>query len=586
MINQTTPWNRRPACVPSTQLVTAGLLAFTLCAGGCMSNPFKQGPLDTHTVATKDRLHNIGVFQLQRAPDDASSNSQSQLVQAQADYADVESLDLSLSDARTAALANNLGLSATLIAPEIANQRVNQERAAFDSVFTLAASWADTDAPTSSTLVGSQSRNQSIAPGIRIPLMTGGTVTVSAPVNRFSSNNTFSTLNPAWTTDLEISLSHNLLRGAGRRATTHALRLADLDRQTSLAQTKLEVIRILADVDRAYWRLYASTKALEVVEQQYTVAQTQLESAQRKRQAGTGTEVDVVRAQSGLADRVESIILAQNDVKLQQRTLKQLINMPGLSVDTTTRLLPDSTPDPVEYLYDLESLTSSAVDNRMEMLELEIQLARQAAAIGFAENQKLPLVALNYTYRVNGLAGSLGNSYDILAQNEFEDWSVGLNAEFPLGNEAAKASLAQAILSRLQSLASRDAREQAITTEILNAVDNLQSTWHRILASQESVLLNARLLAAEKRQFDVGRSTSTIVLDADANLANARLAEIRAIVDYQIAQIDLAVASGTLLGQAKVEWNTDPKLLGDDSRAKANDGVTPYKPGSGIWTNP
>ncbi|MBL4809599.1 MAG: TolC family protein [Phycisphaerales bacterium] len=586
MTNKNTPWHRRPACVPHAQLLATGLLAYTLCAGGCMSNPFKQGPLDTHTVTTKERLHNIGVFQLQRAPEDSTRHTKAQLTQAQTDYANVQTLDLTLSDARAAALSNNLGLSATLIAPEIAAQRVNQERAAFESVFTLNASWNETDAPTASTLVGSQARNQSITPGIRIPLMTGGNITVSAPINRSANNNSFSTLNPAWTTDLEISLSHNLLRNAGRRATTHALRLADYDRQTSLAQTKLEVIRVLANVDRAYWRLYASTKALEVVEQQYTVAQTQLASAQRKRNAGTGTDVDIVRAQSGVADRVEAIIRAQNDVKLQQRTLKQLINMPGLTVDTTTRIIADSTPDPVEYLYDLNQLTTAAVQNRMEMLELQIQLARQAAAIGFAENQKLPLIALNYTYRINGLAGSLENSVDVLAQNEFEDWSIGLNAEFPLGNEAAKASLAQAILARLQSLATRDARQQSITTEVLNAVDNLQSTWHRILASQESVLLNARLLAAEKRQFDVGRSTSTIVLDADANLANARLSEIRAIVDYQIAQIDLAVASGTLLGQAKVEWNSDPKILDDDHRTKANQGVTPYKPSSGIWTKP
>lgn len=554
--------------------------------GGCMSNPFAEGPLDTVTVAHKDRLHNIAVFNLERAPTDENHTSESQLQKAQADYSNVEQIDLTLENARAAALSNNLGLSATLIAPEIAEQNVNRERAAFESVFTLAASWAETDAPTSSALVGSQSRNQSFIPGIRIPLMTGGNITVSAPINRFSTNNAFSTLNPAWTSDLELSFSHNLLRGAGRRATTHALRLADLDHQSSLAQTKLEVIRVLADVDRAYWRLYASTKALEVVEQQHTVALNQLKSAQRKRRAGTGTEVDVVRSQSGVADRVEAIILAQNDVKLRQRTLKQLVNMPGLDVSTSTRVLTESAPDPVEYLYDLEQLTDSALQNRMEMLELEIQLVRNAASIAFAENQKLPLVALNYTYRVNGLAGSLGNSYDQLAQNEFEDWSIGLNAEFPLGNDAAKASLAQAILARLQSLNTKEARVQSITTEVLNAVDNLQSTWHRILASRESVLLNARLLEAESRQFDVGRSTSTDVLDADANLANARLAEIRAIVDYQIAQIDLAVATGTLLGQAKVHWHSDPDLLSDENKARANEGVTPYKPGSGIWTSP
>ncbi|MBO6513297.1 MAG: TolC family protein [Phycisphaerales bacterium] len=572
----------RSLLLAATCTATASLTLLS----GCTSNPFSKSPFDTTAVASKDRLHKIDVFQLERAPEDASTDTKQQLEEAQTDYANVEQLELSLSDARTAALANNLGLSATLIAPEIAAQRVNQELAAFESAFTLSASWNETDAPTATALVGSQSRNQSITPGVRIPLMTGGEINVSAPINRNATNNAFATLNPAWTSDLQVSLSHNLLRNAGRRATTHALRLADFDRQTSLAQTKLEVIRVLADVDRAYWRLYAATKALEVVEQQYTVAQSQLETAQRKRKAGTGTEVDIVRAQSGAADRIEAIIRAQNDVRIQQRALKQLINMPGLTVDTETRIITESAPDPVEYLYNLESLTQAAVANRMEMLELEIQLARQAAQIGFAENQKLPLLALNYTYRVNGLAGSLGNSVDMLAQNEFEDWSVGLNAEFPLGNEAAKASLAQAILARLQTMASREAREQVITTEIHNAVDNLQSTWHRILASQDSVLLNARLLEAEQRQFDVGRSTSTIVLDADANLANARLSEIRAIVDYQIAQIDLAVASGTLLGQAKVEWESDPHLLGDKSRAKAKEGVTPYHPASGIWTAP
>ncbi|MEM9374329.1 MAG: hypothetical protein AAGA55_11875, partial [Planctomycetota bacterium] len=55
--------------------------------------------------------------------------------------------------------------------------------------------------------------------------------------------------------------------------------------------------------------------------------------------------------------------------------------------------------------------------------------------------------------------------------------------------------------------------------------------------------------------------TSTDVLDADTNLADALLAEIRAVVEYQIAQIDLAVATGTLMGQAGVDWTPrDPRV--------------------------
>ena len=68
------------------------------------------------------------------------------------------------------------------------------------------------------------------------------------------------------------------------------------------------------------------------------------------------------------------------------------------------------------------------------------------------------------------------------------------------------------------------------------------------------------------------------MLDADTRLAEARLSEIRALVEYQIAQIDLAVSTGTLLGQAQVDWAPrDPEDL-----SPAMEGVPSYRPGSGI----
>ena len=41
---------------------------------------------------------------------------------------------------------------------------------------------------------------------------------------------------------------------------------------------------------------------------------------------------------------------------------------------------------------------------------------------------------------------------------------------------------------------------------------------------------------------------------AQTNLADAQRAEISALTEYQIALVDLAYATGTLLGAAKVQW--------------------------------
>lgn len=562
--------------------IRAGLtitLAVVLAAGGCTSNPFRADPLDKDTIVSRDQVRSINALMIERyAREEPSADSGQVLDEARARFAAMETVEMGIGEARVSALENNLGLAATLLAPTIAGERVSGEEARFEAAFTLGASWSETDDAVASTLSSSQAKSQNITPGVRIPLHTGGEITVTAPFSRFETDNAFSTLNPAYTSDVNISLSHNLLRGAGRRVATHSIRIAEYDRQISEAQSKLEVIRVLANVDRAYWRLYASVKALEVVEQQYRVAFEQLESARRKERGGAGTEVDVVRAQSGVADRVEQIIAAQNAVELNERSLKGMMNIPGLDVDSRTRLVIDSVPDPVEYAFDEEELVGSAIDNRMELLELELQLARDAAAIAFAENDKLPLLAMQYTYRINGLGSTLDNSVDTLGRNNFEDWSIGLNAEIPLGNEQRKSTLAQSILARLQRLSTRDARRQAIRQEVYDATTNLSSTWNRILASRESVVLNARVLDAERRQFDAGLRTSRDVLDADARLAEARLAEIRALVDYQIAQIDLAVSTGTLLGQAKVDWA--PREPGDLSPAM--EGVPRYRPASGL----
>lgn len=573
----------------TNSLFAGSLLAFTLIAGGCMSNPFGADPLDKHTVASPERLRSISALLLEQAPESENPQTTAEtLDQSRARFKDIERVDLTLDHARVSSLTNNLGLSATLIAPTIAEERVSEEEGRFEAIFTLNASINDNDNATASTLSSSQSNTRSITPGVTIPLRTGGSLSITLPISRFENDNSFSTLNPSYSSDLNFSLSHNLLRGAGRRAATHSIRLADYDRQISESQTKLEVIRTLAEVDRTYWRLYAWIRALEVVEQQHAVAVAQLERAERKERAGTGTQVDVVRAQSGVADRVEQIIRSQNDVQLGERALKVLLNLPGLDADSSTHFELTSPPDPVEYSFDAKSLKQAAIDNRMELLELELQLARDAASIAFAENQKLPLVALQYTYRINGLGSDLDNSADTLTRNHFESWSVGLNAEIPLGNEQRNATLAQSILSRLQRLATRDSREQSITREVYDAVDQLSSTWNRILAAREAVLLSARVLEAEQRQFNVGRSTTTDVLDADVNLADARLTEIRAVVEYQIAQIDLAVATGTLLGQSKVDWApSDPRIDGDaDGEIRAREGVIPYRPGSGIIMNP
>jgi outer membrane protein TolC len=124
-----------------------------------------------------------------------------------------------------------------------------------------------------------------------------------------------------------------------------------------------------------------------------------------------------------------------------------------------------------------------------------------------------------------------------------------------LGNVAAKSRLRSAFYQRRQRLASRQSRKTLIEVEVLKAVDQLEANWQRILASRQNSILSGRVFQAEKRQFELGLRTSTDVLDAQTKFTEAQSAEILALAEYQIAQVDLAFATGTLLGAAKVRWD-------------------------------
>jgi outer membrane protein len=468
-----------------------------------------------------------------------------------------QELMLNLEQCRALTLENSLELKVQLISPAIAAERVSEAEAVFESAFTSNMTFSKTDTPQASFLdeiSGSKVSNLYNNLGVQVPLRTGGTVQFNMADNRLKTGSPFSTFDPSFSSDLSASISQPLLRGAGERANTHAIRIAEYERQITDARTKLEVIRVIAAVDRVYWRLYAARRELEVRKKQYDLAKMLNEQARRFVEAGDKAQVEIIRTEAGVAQQLEAIIIAENNLRDRERELKRTLNKTGLDMLTPTVLIPTTEPIPVRYELDRQQLLDIAFENRMDMLELELQIAEDISSIDYMHNQALPLVTLDYRYNINGLGDSRDDSFDLLFNKRFEDHRVGLSLLVPLGNEASKSRLRQAFYQRRQRLATRENRQALIELDVLNAIDQLEANWQRILASRQSAILDGRLFEAEKRQFELGLRTSTDVLQAQTNFANSQSAEILALAEYQIALVDLSYATGTLLGAAKVRW--------------------------------
>ncbi|CAN5644625.1 TolC family protein [soil metagenome] len=529
------------------------ILLFAFLLPGCQSD-FGAGGTGERVVAP-EKLHTIQPFDISES---ATTQASTEPTTRAAASTQSVSVSLTIEQVRQYALQNNLDLKVTLIDPTIARQQLGVEQARFESLFTTSIAYENTDQPTASQLAGSQTKNLQFSPGVTIPLHTGGSLRFEVPFNRFETNNQFSTLNPAYTSDALVTLTQPLLRGFGTDANAAGIRVAFYRYQESAARTKLEVIRVLAAADRAYWRLYASRQVLAVRKQEYDLATAQLNRARRQAEIGIVAEVDVVRAESGVADKLEAIIIAENEVRNRERELKRLLNEPDLSLDSLTILVPATEPRAVAYQLNAGHLVQQAMAGRMELLEQELRIAEETANVAFARNDLLPLVTLQYTYGINGLGASFDDSLTMVRDANFQDHRVGLTVEVPIGNESARRRVRAALASRMQQLATKEQRGLAIKQEVYNAVDQLEANWQRYLAARKRVVLAARVVEVEQRQFDQGLRTSTDVLDAQTRLANARSDEIAALTEHQIAQIDIAFATGTLLGASHVDWQATP----------------------------
>ncbi len=516
-------------------LLSSGCLA--LGVGGCGIPEFRPKPELAALAAKTREIESVQLTEQSKSPpvsiEEATKELTSELTEPNRPRPMVK---LSLPEVRAAALENNLGLKVDLVDPSIAQQDVDVERARFESVFRASASYRTLQEDGTHSF-------ETFEPSVETPLQTGGSIITGLPI---ADNDGFREAAAS------VSVVQSLLRGAGTQANTYALQIAGYNKGSVDAQTKLQAIGILVNADVTYWNLYQARIQLTVNREQYKLAENQVRVARVKVAAGSAAKIEIVRAEAGLSGALDGVIGAETAVRDWERILKQIMNRPDLPLNAPVDINTVTNPDPKGLDLDQEALAQAALENRMEMADLEFQLAVRDLSIARAKNNLLPRLDLDYTYRAGGQAGNVGGAFEDFFRDPTQEHRVGLFATIPLGNRAAEAEYRRARLAKVQTELSRQQQEQEIRLEVYDAVYGLQQAWRRILAAEQGVARAYRDYRAEQSEFQLGRRTSTDVLLAASQLASARSRQINAFVSYEITQVYLARATGTLLGRGNV----------------------------------
>ena len=141
---------------------------------------------------------------------------------------------------------------------------------------------------------------------------------------------------------------------------------------------------------------------------------------------------------------------------------------------------------------------------------------------------------------------------------KYPNWSVGLRFSVPLGNTAARADVAAAGLKARQARASVAVLEESAGLEIRAALRALETRRKQNEVAVKGVTVAETRLASFLKRGKLGLSTTKDVLDAEANLTQARENLSGARTDFQSALSSLWKSTGELLDRHGVRLGGTP----------------------------
>ncbi|QRK06299.1 TolC family protein [Archangium violaceum] len=338
-----------------------------------------------------------------------------------------------------------------------------------------------------------------------------------------------------------------------RRADISKARLRKEMTGTTLAGDRLELQREAA---YHYWDWVAAGQQLGIVSAQYGLAVTRHEQLARRAAAGDIPQIEHTENERVLLEREAELIAARR--KLEQAALKlslYLRDTEGEPLVVSPSRMPGGLPVPNAVLNaQLDTQLEQALRQRPELRELALQRELFQVDARLARNQAAPAVDLGVS-----VAKDLGAGPANLRPTELQ---ASLTLDVPLQARGARGQRQAAEAKRAAVEAKTRLARDKVATEVRDTLSALHAAYERVGLARSAADVARRLARGELTRFEQGATSLLFVNLREQAAVDAELKEIKALVDYHRAVIDLRAATASQ-EPAPLLDATGPQLPGD-----------------------
>jgi outer membrane protein len=481
-------------------------------------------------------------------------------------------LTLGLQHAIRLMLLNNTEVRINQLQYEQSVFAVQKAYGPFDPVFTASSSPQRSTSPTTSSLQGAQTLSDLTQPttsAFSQTFLTGTNLKVAFNTTRSTTNSSFATFNPSFSSGSTFTLSQPLLRGRGLEINRAPITVARRNVKQSRANFDAQLNEAILNVINQYWALVQAQQNLVVVRESLRLGEESYKRDKRALELGALSPLEIYRSEGTVAQRRLQLIQAEYAIKPLEDQLRRTI---GADLDTRTAALDivlteNAEPSGELAVVDIPAALEMAMSKRPELEAVRWQLLNDDTNVQVATNNLKPDLNISGFYAANGrggnqidsstgtpliIPGGFSDSLDQLGSFNFPTYGVSLQLRLPLRNRAAKADLSTALLSKKSDLYQLRLRQQTINQDIRNAVHQLEEAKLAIAAAGISRDLSKKTLAAEQRKYELGAQTIFFVLDAQNVFEQNEQNYLQSLIGYQRAVAAFDRATGNLLERNKV----------------------------------
>jgi outer membrane protein len=316
-----------------------------------------------------------------------------------------------------------------------------------------------------------------------------------------------------------------------------ALRIAGEFLDAARYNLKEQTADIELQVRAAYYRARLATELVGISQAALDQAERFLRTERLRREAGTGSELDVLRAQVSVANLQPPLIQATNDAEVATLDLKRLIDVPlERPVVLTTPL---DVPESIAAVD--TALAYQRLANRAAIAAQERQVAIREAQVKIARSGYLPSVDLSLNYG--------RQLYPTAAFRLNEQWRsdvfATVSVSVPLFHGGrTRAEVAQAQVEVEQERLRLAQLRESVQLSYQRALGERERSRASIAARQLTVEQAQRVYDLTVLRYEQGLASQLEVSDARLSLLQARTNLAQAVADFHIADATLARATG------------------------------------------